>query len=68
MFCFTETEESRTRKSASVKRNDPVDTFCWAIENGIIQGMGDGTLNPAGELTRGQFGLLLERTVKTISI
>ncbi|MCR5482771.1 MAG: S-layer homology domain-containing protein [Clostridia bacterium] len=45
-----------------------VDVFCWALEKNIIQGMGDGTLNPTGNLTRGQFGLLLERTVKAISL
>ncbi|MCR5481784.1 MAG: S-layer homology domain-containing protein [Clostridia bacterium] len=55
-------------KDAASIPEEYVDTFCWAIEKGIIQGMDDGTLNPTGELTRGQFGLLLERTVKALSL
>ncbi len=55
-------------KDAANIPEEYVDTFCWAIEKGIIQGMGDGILNPTGELTRGQFGLLLERTVKALSL
>ena len=31
----------------------------WAVENGIINGMGDGTLNPQGEATRAQLAKIL---------
>lgn len=31
----------------------------WAIGNGILQGMGDGTLQPQAELTRAQTAALL---------
>ncbi len=31
----------------------------WAVENGIINGMGDGTLNPKGEATRAQLAKIL---------
>jgi subtilisin family serine protease len=33
----------------------------WAIENGILGGMGDGTLNPQGQATRAQAAAVLQR-------
>ncbi|MCR5481319.1 MAG: S-layer homology domain-containing protein [Clostridia bacterium] len=45
-----------------------IDAFCWAIEAKIIQGMGDGTANPNGSLERGQFGAMVERFVKLMSL
>ena len=36
-----------------------VDAMKWAVENGIINGMGDGTLAPQGEATRAQMAKIL---------
>ena len=33
----------------------------WMVENGIINGMGDGTLNPGGEANRAQVATMLMR-------
>ena len=35
------------------------DAMKWAVENGIISGMGDGTINPQGEATRAQLAKIL---------
>lgn len=35
----------------------------WAVENGLISGMGDGTLNPQGEATRAQVATILYRFI-----
>lgn len=36
-----------------------VKAFTWAVNNGIINGMGDGTLNPKGEATRAQVAQII---------
>ncbi len=36
-----------------------VDAMKWAVENGIINGMGDGTLAPKGEANRAQLAKIL---------
>ena len=38
----------------------------WAVGNGIISGMGDGTLEPKGSATRAQVASMLKRTVENI--
>lgn len=38
----------------------------WAVGNGIISGMGNGTLNPKGSATRAQVASMLKRTVENI--
>ena len=38
----------------------------WAVGNGIISGMGDGTLDPKGSATRAQVASMLMRTVQNI--
>ena len=38
-----------------------VDAMAWAVERGIITGMGDGVLNPTGECTRAQIAAILCR-------
>lgn len=35
--------------------------MCWAIENKILSGMDDGTLNPHGRATRAQTAAILQR-------
>lgn len=37
------------------------DAMRWAVENGIIGGMGDGTLNPQGDATRAEVAAVLAR-------
>ena len=44
--------------AASVS-SDSVEAMKWAIEVGIINGMGDGTLAPQGEATRAQLAKIL---------
>lgn len=39
------------------------DAMTWAVENGLIGGMGDGTLNPQGPATRAQVATILARFV-----
>ncbi|MEQ2457540.1 S-layer homology domain-containing protein, partial [Flavonifractor hominis] len=39
------------------------DAMEWAVENGLISGMGDGTLNPQGEATRAQVAIIVTRFV-----
>ena len=38
-----------------------VEPFVWAIENGIITGNSDGTLNPQGSALRCQFAAVIQR-------
>ena len=38
----------------------------WAAGNGIISGMGNGTLNPKGSATRAQVASMLKRAVENI--
>lgn len=40
------------------------DAMLWAIENGLISGMGDGSLNPQGNATHAQVATILARFVK----
>lgn len=37
------------------------DAMSWAVENGLISGMGDGSLNPQGNATRAQVSTILMR-------
>ena len=37
------------------------DALVWAVESGIITGMGDGSLNPQGTATRAQVATILMR-------
>ena len=39
------------------------DAMAWAVENGLISGMGDGTLAPQGQATRAQVAAILQRFV-----
>ena len=39
----------------------------WAAKNGLIAGMGDGTLSPQGEATRAQVATILMRFIEHIN-
>ena len=39
------------------------DAMAWAVETGLISGMGDGTLAPQGQATRAQVAAILQRFV-----
>ena len=41
-----------------------VDAIAWALNNGVITGMGDGILSPAGSATRAQAAAMLMRFVE----
>ena len=43
------------------------DAMTWAVENGLITGMTDGTLNPHGLATRAQVATILQRFVVTLA-
>ena len=40
------------------------DAFKWAVGNGIINGMGDGTLNPKGEASRAQVAQMMMKFIE----
>jgi len=41
-----------------------MDAMCWAVENEVISGMEDGSIQPQGAATRAQVAAILERTEK----
>ncbi len=43
------------------------DAMTWAVEQGLISGMGDGTLNPQGEATRAQVATIMMNFMKNIN-
>ena len=43
------------------------DAMRWAVENGLISGMGDGTLNPQGNATRAQLATILMRYCENVA-
>lgn len=50
------------------KVNDyAVDAMTWAINTGLVSGMGDGTLNPQGTATRAQVATILMRFCENIA-
>ncbi len=42
--------------------------LCWAVENGIISGMGDNQLAPSGEATRAQVAQMLKNFVQNVMV
>ena len=44
-----------------------VDAMTWAVENGLITGMTDGTLNPYGWATRAQVATILQRFMVSLA-
>lgn len=44
-----------------------IDAMRWAVSNGIINGMGDGTLAPQGNATRAQVATMLMRFVENLT-
>ena len=43
------------------------DAMRWAVETGLISGMGDGTLNPQGNATRAQLATILMRYCENLA-
>jgi len=43
-----------------------VQAMIWAVENGIVTGNGDGTLNPQGNATRAQMAAMLHRFCENV--
>lgn len=43
------------------------DAMNWAINEGLISGMGDGTVNPQGEATRAQVATIIQRFVSNMN-
>ena len=41
-----------------------VEGVCWMVDYGVVKGMGDGTLNPGGIVTRAQAATMLLRLVE----
>lgn len=52
---------------ASAVSGYATDAMAWAVENGIINGMGDGSLNPQGTATRAQVATMLMRFIQNIA-
>lgn len=44
------------------------DAMSWAVGNGIVQGTGNGTLNPGGTATRAHFAAFLHRFCTNVGI
>lgn len=44
-----------------------IDAMNWAIQTGLISGMGDGTVNPQGQATRAQVATIIQRFVSNMS-
>ena len=40
-----------------------VEAVAWAVENGLISGMGDGSLDPQGLATRAQVATIMSQFV-----
>jgi hypothetical protein len=35
----------------------------WAVDNGILTGKGNGTIDPGGNATRGETAIMLQRFI-----
>ena len=42
------------------------EAVCWAVENGILSGTGNGVLDPTGTATRGQVSMMLMRYIENV--
>ena len=51
-------------KDSSAISDYSKEAMIWAYENGIISGMGDGTINPQGKATRAQVAVIMMNFVK----
>ncbi len=49
---------------ASAVSDYAAQALCWAVEQGLVSGMGDGTLNPQGSATRAQVAAILMRYIE----
>lgn len=44
------------------------DAVCWAVENGIVNGFEDGSLQPAGQATRAQVAQFLQNFITYLTL
>ena len=42
-----------------------LEALCWAVENGILHGVGNGVLDPGGTATRAQAAQLLKNFMES---
>lgn len=56
------TETLTSFKDANTVQSWAREAFCWAVQNGVINGMGDNLLVPDGTATRAQLATILYRT------
>ncbi len=56
------TEDLAAFKDAASVQSWAKEAVCWAVQNGVINGMGDGMLVPNGTATRAQLATILYRT------
>lgn len=56
-----------TFKDSSDISAENLEAVRWAVAAGLINGVGDDLIDPLGELTRGQFGTMLERFIKLLA-
>ena len=65
-YCVKEkveiTETLAAFKDAANLQSWAKDALCWAVQNGILNGTGDGMLAPTGTATRAQLAAILYRT------
>ena len=64
-----ETDKTQDLSSFSDSGNVSVwasESLTWAVQNGLINGKGDGTLDPSGSATRAEMAAILTRFVKTL--
>ena len=44
-----------------------LEALCWAVENGILSGYGNGSFSPGGKATRAQAAAMLARYVNFLN-
>lgn len=55
----TNTDVLKGFKDADMVASWSESAMCWAVENGVVSGVGGGKLNPKGQATRAQFARIM---------
>ena len=55
----TNTDVLKGFKDADTVASWSESAMCWAVENGVVSGVGGGKLNPKGQATRAQFARIM---------
>ena len=55
----TNTDVLKDFKDADTVASWSESAMCWAVENGVVSGVGGGKLNPKGQATRAQFARIM---------